>query len=114
MAIITGIVVKRFPKSGQEMAELSVLRPVETVNVEKFEQYGLGLNTDIPFNKQPLKVRVDYAKLLIDKRAFVPNTEYELKFGSNPDDPLEVLVTELIPIDVEVKKHFTDSLSSKM
>ncbi|WP_194435004.1 DUF1293 domain-containing protein [Vibrio fluminensis] len=113
MAIITGIVVKRFPKSGQEMAELNVLRPVESVSVEKFEQYGLGLNTDIPFNKQPLKVSIDYAKLLIETRAFVPNSEYELKFGSNPDDPLEVLVTELVPQDDQVKKHFANSLSVK-
>lgn len=110
MAIITGLLVKRFPKSNQEMAELNVLRPVETVNVEKFEQYGIGLNTDIPFNKQPLKVSIDYAKQLIATRAFVPNTEYELKFGSNPEDPLEVLVTELIPLDENVKKHFANSL----
>lgn len=109
---ITGIAVKRFPKSGQEMAELSVLRPVETVNVEKFEQYGIGFNTDIPFNKQALKVSVHYAKSLIETRAFVPNTEYELSFGSNPDDPLEILVTELKPIDDGVKKHFAESLKA--
>ncbi|KHT38049.1 DUF1293 domain-containing protein [Vibrio sinaloensis] len=110
--IITGIAVKRFPKSGQEMAELSVLRQVETVNVEKFEQYGIGFNTDIPFNKQALKMDVGYAKKLIETRAFVPNSNYELSFGANPDDPLEILVTELKPEDDGVKKHFAESLKA--
>ncbi len=31
MANITGIVIKTFPKSGTTIAELNVLRPVETV-----------------------------------------------------------------------------------
>ncbi|NVJ62527.1 MAG: DUF1293 domain-containing protein [Gammaproteobacteria bacterium] len=110
---ITGIAIKRFPKSGQEMAELSVLRQVETVNHEKFEQYGIGFNTDIPFNKTALKVDVPYAKQLIESRAFVPNAEYELAFGANPDDPLEILVTELKPVDDGIKKHFAESLKAK-
>lgn len=110
MAIIVGIAIKRFPKSGMEIAELSVLRPVETVNAEKFEQYGAGFNTDIPYNKQPLRVNLAYAKKLIDSRAFVPNKDYELSFGSNPDDPLDILVNELIPSDSDLKKFFQDSM----
>ncbi|EPQ9986539.1 VSK-int, partial [Vibrio vulnificus] len=31
MATITGIVIKGFPKSGTQIAELNVLRPVENV-----------------------------------------------------------------------------------
>lgn len=110
MAIITAVVIKSFPKSGMEIAELSVLRAVETVDVEKFKQRGIGLNTDIPFNKQPIRVNLEYAKKLIDTRAFVPNKEYDLRFDVNIDDPLDVQVKELIPLDEEIKKHFQASL----
>lgn len=110
MAIITGIVIKGFPKSGTTIAELNVLRPVETVNVEKFTQMGIGLNTDIPYNKQPLRMEIGYAKRLIETRAFVPNREYDIRFGSNPEDPLEVLAVELIPKDDDLKKYFAETL----
>lgn len=110
MANITGIVIKTFPKSGTTIAELNVLRPVETVNVEKFAQHGLGLNTDIPFNKQPLRIEPAYAKRLIETRAFVPNREYDIRFGSNPDDPLEVVAVELIPKDEDLKKYMAETL----
>ncbi|RIZ55156.1 DUF1293 domain-containing protein [Vibrio sp. PID23_8] len=110
MAVITAVVIKCFPKSGMEIAELSVLRNVETVDVEKFKQYGIGLNTDIPFNKQPIRMNLDYAKKLIDTRAFVPNKEYDLRFDVNIDDPLDVQVKELIPQDDAIKKHFADSM----
>ncbi len=113
MANITGIVIKGFPKSGMEIAELSVLRPVEEVNVEKFTQRGMGFNTDIPYNKQSLKVALPYAKKLIETRAFVPNREYEIKFGSNPDDPLDILVTEIVPVDDDVKKYMAQALNMK-
>ncbi|EPC6137614.1 DUF1293 family protein, partial [Vibrio cholerae] len=51
-----------------------------------------------------------YAKRLIETRAFVPNREYDIRFGSNPDDPLEVVAVELIPKDEDVKKYFTETL----
>ncbi|ELB7645095.1 DUF1293 domain-containing protein [Vibrio vulnificus] len=114
MATITGIVIKGFPKSGTQIAELSVLRPVENVSAEKFNQHGIGFNTDIPYNKQPLKVSLDYAKQLIETRAFLPNRDYEIKFGSNPDDPLEVLVTQIVPVDEDVKKYMAQQLDSKV
>ncbi|EGS67005.1 DUF1293 domain-containing protein [Vibrio cholerae] len=110
MANITGIAVKTFPKSGTTIAELNILRPVETVNAEKFVQYGIGLNTDIPYNKQPLRIEVNYAKRLIETRAFVPNREYDIRFGNPDDDPLEVVVVELIPKDDDLKKYFTETL----
>lgn len=109
MATITGIVIKGFPKSGTQIAELSVLRPVENVNAEKFNQHGIGF----PYNKQPLKVSLDYAKQLIETRAFLPNRDYEIKFGSNPDDPLEVLVTQIVPVDEDVKKYMAQQLDTK-
>lgn len=110
MPTITGISIKRFPKSGMEVAELSVLRGVEEVDVEKFQQTGIGYTTDIPYNKQPLKIDVSYARQLIQTRAFVPNREYELNLGASADDPLDILVKELIPVDDEVKKHFDASI----
>ncbi|MEZ8241978.1 VSK-int, partial [Vibrio splendidus] len=42
MPTITGIAIKRFPKSNMEFAELSVLRAVEEVDNEKFQQTGIG------------------------------------------------------------------------
>ncbi|MDV2337425.1 DUF1293 family protein, partial [Vibrio cholerae] len=68
------------------------------------------LNTDIPFNKQPLRIEPAYAKRLIETRAFVPNREYDIRFGSNPDDPLEVVAVELIPKDEDLKKYMAETL----
>jgi len=112
MPTITGISIKRFPKSNMEVAELSVLRGVEEVDVEKFQQTGIGYTTDIPYNKQPLKIDVNYARKLIQTRAFVPNREYELNLGASADDPLDILVTALIPVDEDVKKHFDTSMKN--
>lgn len=109
MPTITGISIKRFPKSGMEFAELSVLRAVEEVDNEKFQQTGIGFSTDIPYNKQALKIDVDYARQLIQSRAFVANREYELNFGANPNDPLDILVNKLVPTDAEIQKHFEAS-----
>ena len=106
MPTITGIAIKRFPKSNMEFAELSVLRAVEEVDNEKFQQTGIGYSTDIPYNKQALKIDVAYARQLIQSRAFVANRDYELSFGANPNDPLDILVTNLVPVDEEIKKHF--------
>ncbi|EIF8196774.1 VSK-int, partial [Vibrio vulnificus] len=36
------------------------------------------------------------------------------KFGSNPDDPLEVLVTQIVPVDEDVKKYMAQQLDSKV
>lgn len=113
MPTITGISIKRFPKSGMEFAELSVLRAVEEVDNEKFQQTGIGFSTDIPYNKQALKIDVKYARELIQTRAFVSNREYELNFGANPDDPLDILVTKLVPVDAEIQKHFETSLKKQ-
>ncbi|CAH6804220.1 VSK-int [Vibrio chagasii] len=109
MPTITGISIKRFPKSNMEFAELSVLRAVEEVDNEKFQQTGIGFSTDIPYNKQALKIDVDYARQLIQTRAFVANREYELNFGANPNDPLDILVNKLVPTDAEIQKHFEAS-----
>ena len=112
MPTITGISIKRFPKSGMEFAELAVLRSVEEVDNEKFQQTGIGFSTDIPYNKQALKIDVNYARELIRTRAFVANREYELNLGASADDPLDILVTALIPVDEDVKKHFDTSMKN--
>ncbi|HGS4550937.1 TPA: DUF1293 family protein, partial [Vibrio cholerae] len=49
-------------------------------------------------------------KRLIETRAFVPNREYDIRFGSNPDDPLEVVAVELIPKDEDLKKYMAETL----
>ena len=112
MPTITGIAIKRFPKSNMEFAELSVLRAVEEVDNEKFQQTGIGYSTDIPYNKQALKIDVAYARQLIQSRAFVANRDYELSFGANPNDPLDILVNKLVPVDEEIKKHFDNFMKT--
>ncbi len=53
----------------------------------------------------------DYALKLEKSGALVPRREYELVLELNQDDPLAgAIVTELIPVDDEIKRHFQASL----
>ncbi|MCV5343581.1 DUF1293 family protein, partial [Escherichia coli] len=46
--------------------------------------------------------------------ALVPRREYQLRLEINPEDPLAgAIVTELIPVDDDIKKHFEASLKAK-
>ncbi len=91
MPTITGGHIKRF-KSNMEFAELSVLRAVEEVDNEKFQQTGIGYSTDIPYNKQALKIDVAYARQLIQTRLSLLTVTTELSFAQS-NDPLDILVT---------------------
>lgn len=112
--IIAGIEAKRFPQSKNPdlwSAELKVLYPLGDLTLEKIERVASGTTTDVPFGKTPITVNSDYAKKLIKSRAFVPNKDYELKFSFS-DETFENEVTELIPCDPQVAKHFEESLKA--
>ncbi|MDG2744318.1 DUF1293 family protein, partial [Vibrio parahaemolyticus] len=43
-----------------------------------------------------------------------PRREYQLRLQINPEHPLAgAIVTELIPVDDDIKKHFEASLKAK-
>lgn len=111
--MITGIAVRRFPSSGGADAVVHVLRGIDEVRHEKFEQEGIGFSTDVPRTKQQLKMDVNYAREIIAKRAFIPNEEYELQFSHNPDDPLEVIITKIIPVHPDVNAKVEAALKNK-
>lgn len=108
---VLGITINRFPESGQERAFLNVSRSLTDIKTEKFERIIIGETGEVnaKFDK-PLELDLDYAHQLKRNGAFVPRREYEVKLGLNMIDPLRgAIVTELLPVDDEIKKHFAAS-----
>ena len=86
-----------------------VLYPFENVDSPKFKRKSAGRTTDTPFQKEPIAINVAYAHKLIDSGAFVGDKQYDLKFTFN-DQTFANEVTEIIPIDADLKEHFKLSL----
>ncbi len=95
-----------------EGAQLNVSRSLREINSEKFKRRTIGESGDVnPQWDQPISVDIDYALLLERTGALVPRREYELRLEINPEDPLAgAVVTELVPVDPEIKEHFKKSL----
>lgn len=108
---VMGIARKQYPlsKNNESFYELVILRPIDNVDVEKYQKEGFGFDTEVPYGKDPIKLDPVYAKELLSTGAFVPDREYNFVFGSNPDDVYESWVSKLIPLDDEIKKHFEAS-----
>ncbi|WP_295890913.1 DUF1293 family protein [uncultured Vibrio sp.] len=89
-------------------AQLNISRPLREINSEKFKRRTIGESGDVnPQWDQPLMVDYDYALKLEKSGALVPRREYELRLEINVEDPLSgAVVTELIPVDEEIKAHF--------
>ncbi|MDF5312024.1 DUF1293 family protein, partial [Vibrio parahaemolyticus] len=96
-------------------AELNFARPLREINSEKFKRRTIGESGDVnPQWDQPLMIDHQYALLLERTGALVPRREYQLRLEINPEDPLAgAIVTELIPVDDDIKKHFEASLKAK-
>lgn len=111
-AKVMGIAKKQYPtsKNNQPFYELVILRPIDNVDVEKYLKQGHGFDTEVPYGKEPIKINPAYAEKLLSSGAFVPDREYDFSLGCNPDDIYEQWVSELIPVDAEIKKHFDASL----
>ncbi|WP_217543519.1 DUF1293 family protein [Vibrio metschnikovii] len=111
MARIFGIRRMQYPNNpnnNKPFYELVVVRPIENVDAENFKKSGYGLDTEIPYKKEPLKVVPEYAQSLIDTGAFVPDREYSIEFTTDPNDIYTQLVSKLIPHDEDIKKHFAE------
>lgn len=91
-----------------DSAQLNVSRPLRKIESEKFKRRTVGESGDVnPQWDQPLAVDYEYALKLERTGALVPRREYELRLEINPHDPLAgAVVTELIPVEEEIKKHF--------
>ncbi|CAK3632805.1 DUF1293 family protein [Vibrio splendidus] len=112
MAKVMGIAKKQYPTSKNNKAfyELVILRPIDNVDVEKYQKEGFGFDTEVPYGKDPLKINPAYAEQLLSTGAFVPEREYDFVLGCNPDDVYEQWISELVPVDDDIKKHFASSL----
>ncbi|MGR5444230.1 DUF1293 family protein [Vibrio jasicida] len=97
-----------------DSAQLNISRPLREINSEKFKRRTIGESGDVnPQWDQPLMIEHSYALLLERTGALVPRREYELQLEINPEDPLAgAIVTALIPVDQEIKKHFETSMKS--
>lgn len=111
--VLCGLQITSFPESknpNAEMAELLMLYPLENVSASKFKRVAVGQSTETPFGKNKLHVNAKYAHKLIESGAFVSNKEYELVVGFNTDT-FENEISEIKPIDPELKKHFEACLN---
>lgn len=117
MARVFGIRSTQYPNSPtgnkEPFYELVIVRPIETVDTPNFKKHGFGLDTEIPYKKEPLRIDPAYAELLISTGAFVQDREYTFENSSDPSDPYVQWVSKLIPVDDEIKKHFAASLGNK-
>lgn len=112
--VIAGIGITRFPESKNptvENARLEVLYPFEAVDSPKFHRKSSGRTTSTPFGKEAISINAKYAHLLIDSQAFVGDKQYDLKFSFN-DETFENEVIEIIPVDAQLKEHFSNSLKN--
>ncbi|WP_417212714.1 DUF1293 family protein [Acinetobacter venetianus] len=114
MERILGIACKQYPngKNQAPFYELLIRRPIETVDSDGYKKRGIGFDTEIPYRKEPVKIAPSYAETLIESGAFVPDRDYEFVTSSNPDDIYEMWVSELIPVEDDLKKHFQASLNT--
>ncbi len=108
--LVANITRRRFPNGGQGFESfIKLVHPTSTVKNDKIEIEAIGLTTDLPFGKQDLRINDEYAKLIIEKRAFVPLREYEVETQLNTET-LQVEVKKLIAVDDDVKKFMGEAL----
>lgn len=95
-----------------DVAQLNISRPLREINSDKFKRRTIGESGDVnPQYDSPIIVEYSYALKLEKAGALVPRREYHLTLEINPEDPLAgAIVTELIPVDEEIKKHFQSSM----
>ncbi|WP_391856516.1 DUF1293 family protein [Vibrio cidicii] len=98
-----------------DSAQLNISRPLRQINSEKYKRRTIGESGDVnPQWDNPLMLEFQYALELERTGALVPRREYQLKMEINPEDPLAgAIVTELIPVDDEIKAHFANSMKRK-
>ena len=95
-----------------KQAQLNISRPLREINTENYKRQTIGNLARLnPKWDQPIMIDRAYAEKLAAVGAFVPRREYGVKLEMNPNDPLAgAIVTELIPADEEIRKHFETRL----
>ncbi|MFG0885877.1 DUF1293 family protein [Vibrio sp. CJQ_6] len=103
-----------------DFAVLNISRPLRELDINKKEtgfkmtRRTLGESGDVSQYDKPIRIDHEYALKLEKVGALVPRREYEFDLDLNPLDPLAgSIVTKLIPVDPEIKKHFEASLGEK-
>ncbi|MZI93240.1 DUF1293 domain-containing protein [Vibrio sp. CAIM 722] len=98
-----------------DIAQLNISRPLREVNTENYKRRTYGESGEVNARyDQPIMIDRKYAEKLEALRVLVPRREYELELDLNPIDPLSgAIVTKLIPVDPDVKKHFADCLKEQ-
>ncbi|EGQ8524897.1 DUF1293 family protein [Vibrio parahaemolyticus] len=115
MAKVMGIAKRQYPngKNNKPFYELVILRPIDNVDTDNYKKEGHGFDTEVPYGKEPIKIKPDYAMQLLSTGAFVPEREYDFVLGCNPSDVYEQWVEKLVPVDDDIKKHFEASFKAK-
>lgn len=103
-----------------DFAVLNISRPLRELDIHKKEtgfkmtRRTIGESGDVSTYDKPIRIDYEYALKLEKVGALVPRREYEFELDLNPLDPLAgSIVTKLIPVDPEIKKHFEASLGEK-
>ncbi len=93
-------------------AQLNISRPLREIDMDKFKRRTIGESGDVNQKyDQLLLVDYNYALELEKSGALVPRREYQLELGLDYSNPLSgSIVTRLIPVDDEIKKHFQASM----
>ncbi len=93
-------------------ARLNISRPMKDLDLDKFKRQVYGETGEVSDKYDtPILMDYEYACLLRSTGALVPRREYEVETAIDYDNPLEApKVIKLIPIDEEIRKHFTASL----
>lgn len=108
---VLGITFQWSDKFGTQ-ATLNISRPLRELDLPTYKRRTLGESGEVnPKYDKPLMIDVAYAESLEKAGALVPRREYEVEIGLNPVDPLAgSIVTKLIPVDEEIKKHFATAM----
>jgi hypothetical protein len=96
------------PWKMAKIVALPVLKPFENAKI-KISGAGFVPKTDSTGRADFPSIGLDYARKLVSTGAFVANKEYELVLGMD-EETLEMIVTKLVPVDPNVKKHFDDCM----
>ena len=115
MARVLGIRITQYPNNpdsekSKPFYELVLVREMEMVDTPNYKKRGVGLDTEIPYKKEPIRIDPVYAERLISTGAFVHDREYGFENSSDPNDPYIQWVSKLVPVDDDIKKHFAESL----
>lgn len=112
--IIHGIqIMKGMTENEWEMAKIIALPVIKPFQNAKIKIIGVGFvpKTDTTGRPAFPSLKLDYAHKLIETGAFVANKDYEIVTGMD-EETLETIVTELIPVEPQLKQHFKDCLKA--